>query len=81
MSDPIAEMEKGPTENIFFSLSEYKGKNYADIRIYFENDEGEWKPTKKGITIGLDRFAEFKEHMGTLEEFLTAQGHLPVEQE
>ncbi len=81
MSEPVAEMEKGPTEKIFFSLSEYKGKHYADIRIYFENDEGEWKPTKKGITISLDRFAEFKEHMGTLEEFLTAQGHLPVEQE
>ena len=27
MSEPIAEMEKGPTEKIFFNLSEYKGKN------------------------------------------------------
>ncbi len=79
MSEPVAEMEKGPTEKIFFSLSEYKGKHYADIRIYFENDEGEWKPTRKGLTISVDRFAEFKEHVGTLEEFLTAEGHLPVE--
>ena len=47
MSEPIAEMEKDPTEKIFFNLSEYKGKKYADIRIYYEDDEGEWKPTKK----------------------------------
>ena len=78
MSEPVAEMEKGPTEKIFFSLSEFKGKKYADIRIYFENDEGEWKPTRKGLTLSLDRFAEFKDNLGTLEEFLTAQGHLPA---
>ncbi len=79
MSEPVAEMEKGPNEKIFFSLSEYKGKNYADIRIHFENDEGEWKPTRKGLTISVDRFAEFKDNVGALEEFLTAEGHLPVE--
>ncbi len=81
MSEPVAEMERGLNEKIFFSLSEFKGKKYADIRIYFENDEGEWKPTRKGLPLSLDRFAEFKEHVGTLEAFLTAQGHLPVDQE
>ncbi len=79
MSEPVAEMEKGPNEKIFFSLSEFKGRKYADIRVYFENGESEWKPTKKGITISLDRFAEFKDNVGALEEFLTSQGHLPVE--
>ncbi|MBI4445215.1 MAG: transcriptional coactivator p15/PC4 family protein [Acidobacteria bacterium] len=76
MSEIITEMERGWNEKIVFSLSEFKGKNYADIRIYYEDDEGEWKPTKKGITISLDRFQEFKEHMSKLEEFLVAQGHV-----
>ncbi|MCZ6484116.1 MAG: transcriptional coactivator p15/PC4 family protein [Acidobacteria bacterium] len=80
MSEVIAEMEKSWNEKIVFSLSDYKGKNYADIRIYFEDDEGEWKPTKKGITIGLDRFSEFKENLGQLEKFLTSEGHLPAEE-
>jgi hypothetical protein len=31
------------------------------VRIYFENDEGEWKPTKKGITIQPDRVGLFME--------------------
>ncbi len=77
MSEPVAEMEKGPNEKIFFSLSEYTGKKYADIRIYFEDDEGEWTPTKKGITLSLDRVAEFKDNVEALEKFLTAEGHLP----
>lgn len=79
MSEIVTEMERGWNEKIVFSLSEFKGKNYADIRIYYEDDEGEWKPTKKGITITLDRFQEFQEHLAKLEEFLIAQGHVTVE--
>jgi hypothetical protein len=74
MSDFIAEMEKGWNEKIVFGVSEYKGKKYADIRIYYEDDEGEWKPTKKGVTIALERFGEFKESLDKLETHLIEQG-------
>ncbi|MGH9339281.1 MAG: transcriptional coactivator p15/PC4 family protein [Acidobacteriota bacterium] len=79
MSEVVTEMEKSYNEKILFSLSEFKEKKYADIRVYYEDDEGEWKPTKKGVTITLDRFAEFKEHLAKLEEFLIAGGHLEQE--
>jgi len=70
MNEIIGEMEKGWNEKIVFSVSEFKGKNYANIRIYYEDDEGEWKPTKKGVTVSLDTFAEFKENIEGLETFL-----------
>ncbi len=76
MGDQVAEMEKGWNEKIVFGVSEYKGKTYADIRIYYEDDEGEWKPTKKGVTVSLDRFWEFKENMQILEDHLREQGLL-----
>ena len=76
MSTVVAEMEKSVNEKILFSLSEFKGKSYADIRVYYEDDDGELKPTKKGITIALDRFSEFKKHLQALEEFLSTEGHL-----
>ena len=69
-------MERSANEKLLFSLSEFKGKSYADIRVYYEDDDGELKPTKKGITIALDRFSEFKLHLEALEEFLRAEGHL-----
>ena len=31
--------------------SEFKGKNYRDVRIQFINGEGEWCFTKKGVAI------------------------------
>ncbi len=70
MNEIIGEMEKGWNEKIVFSVSEFKGKNYANIRIYYEDDEGEWKPTKKGVTVSLDTFAEFKENIESLETYL-----------
>ena len=76
MGDQIAEMEKGWNEKIVFGVSEYKGKTYADIRIYYEDDEGEWKPTKKGVTVSLDRFWEFKDNLQLLEKHLLEQGLL-----
>ena len=47
MNEIIGEMEKGWNEKIVFSVSEFKGKNYANIRIYYEDDEGEWETNKK----------------------------------
>lgn len=73
MPDVVAEMEKSFNEKILFSVSEFKGKQYADIRIYYEDDEGEWKPTKKGVTVSLDSFAEFVEHVQALESHLKTQ--------
>ena len=34
---------------------EYKGYKFVDIRRYYENEEGEWLPTKKGVTLPLDK--------------------------
>ncbi len=76
MQEAVSEMEKGWNEKIVFSFSTFRGKNYADIRVYYEDDEGEWKPTKKGVAIAVDRFPEFKERLGELESYLESNGHL-----
>ncbi len=70
MSDFVAEMKKSSNEKIVFSPSEFKGRNYADVRIYYEDSEGEWKPTKKGVTVTVDRFTEFKDNVNALEAYL-----------
>ena len=70
MSEVIGEMEKGWNEKIVFSISDFKGKTYANIRIYYEDDESEWKPTKKGVTVSLDSFKEFKELVDQMETHL-----------
>jgi hypothetical protein len=55
----IGDIERSETEVLRISAEEYKGRKYVDIRIYFANDDGEWKPTKKGVTIQPDKVDTF----------------------
>ena len=51
MPNVVGEIQKNETEKITVSLNEYKGFKYVDIRLYFQDKEGSWHPTKKGITV------------------------------
>jgi hypothetical protein len=70
------EMDKGWNEKIVFGVSEFRGKNYANIRIYYEDDEGEWKPTKKGISVNLEDFEDFKQRVAELDDYLQEKGYI-----
>ena len=42
-------------EAIHFSIKEYKGNKYFDLRVYFESKQnGQWLPSKEGLTLGTD---------------------------
>ncbi len=65
----IASISKGSSREIRISLNEYKGTRYIDIREFFEID-GEFRPTKKGVTLRVDRFEELAEAILELGETL-----------
>jgi len=66
----IGEIGRTETEVVRVSVEEYKGRKYLDVRIYFENDEGEWKPTKKGVTIQPDKIDLFMDLIRQAKESL-----------
>jgi hypothetical protein len=47
------DIQKNSLERIRIQRSEYKGHELIDIRVYYEAENGEWKPSKKGITFSL----------------------------
>ncbi len=53
----IGEIQKGK-DKIIVTVKEFKGKQYIDLRTYFQNDDGEWIPTKKGISLTPDNLDE-----------------------
>jgi hypothetical protein len=59
---------KNPTEEVRVSLSSYKGKQYLDLRIYYLGDDGEFHPSKKGITIAPELLDELEEAVKKLRE-------------
>ena len=74
---------KGPFEEVRATLSTYKGKRYASIRIYAnyegdkDNEEGydpeEMSPTKKGITLKLKDVPSLKAAVDALAEAAEAE--------
>ena len=61
-SKQLFKMSKNAFEDIIINDSEFKGKTYIDIRVwYLEESSGEYKPTKKGISIDKDSWNDFVE--------------------
>ena len=47
----LAAIERSDTEQLQISISEYGGKSYLNMRIFYTTDDGQtWLPTKKGVT-------------------------------
>lgn len=52
----LANIQRTDTEQLQISVSEYKGKSYFNLRIYYTTDEGStWLPTKKGVTFSPEQ--------------------------
>lgn len=50
MEKTIRDIEKGQ-DLVRVELSEFKGSQYVGARIYYMDDKGDWKPTRKGLTL------------------------------
>ena len=70
MSNLIYQIEKNGGDVVRFEVSEFKGKEYINIRIWYETPNGEYKPTQKGITLELSKMSELSEGMKRLEAFI-----------
>jgi hypothetical protein len=67
----IGHIEMNPTQQLVFSVSSFKGKKYVDIRTWFQDQTGEWKPTKKGIHLSVEKFEDFKKLSQVFSEILS----------
>jgi len=64
----VHSFDRSATEQVQVSLSKYKGKTYADLRIYYKASDGEYRPTKKGITVSPAQLPELGEAIRKLIE-------------
>ncbi len=55
------EFEKDHTRLVRFSLREYKGHRFADLRIFYRSDESpDWNPSRQGVTVPISRLPELR---------------------
>ena len=66
----VAQFKRNPTEEERAGIKEFKGRRYIDVRIYYMDDKGEWKPTRKGISLATDFMPELKQAVLAIEKEL-----------
>ena len=52
----LATIERSDTEQLQISISEYKGRSYLNMRIFYTTDDGAtWLPTQNGVTFAPEQ--------------------------
>jgi hypothetical protein len=67
----VARIPKNPTEEVRVALTSYHGHDLVDIRVFFQDGQGEWRPTKRGVSLSVDSFTELREAIAKAEEMLS----------
>lgn len=73
----VHEFRKGAGEIVRATIGEYRGRRTVGIRIFYEDVSGEWKPTRKGITLTSDLFPEMKKAVDLITAGLEDESREP----
>jgi Transcriptional Coactivator p15 (PC4) len=58
--------KKNGREEVRASLDVFKGRPVADIRVYVADENGDLRPTKKGICVRVDDLPRLRESVESL---------------
>ena len=68
----VHKFNRTPTEEVRATVREYRGRTYIDLRIYYMDNSGEWRPTRKGIALSTEFLPELKACVTKFEEEVAA---------
>lgn len=69
-------IKKNSLEQVRVEVGEYRGRPVCHARIYYQDDEGEWRPTTKGIALRPALWPEFVQGVQELDRYLHEEGLL-----
>ena len=66
----IADIEKNSREIIRVEVSDFKGKELINLRIWFQDFDGVYKPTQKGITLDISHYRDLEDAVGKIGQYI-----------
>ena len=66
----VKAIDKGMGNRIHIRLSRFHDRDYLDIRNFYEADDGEWKPTRKGIAVPVELYGELMDALKGAEQMI-----------
>lgn len=57
----VAAIPKRPGEEIRVAVKEFKGRMRINIRVWYQSDAGDWRPSMKGISLSPAQAADVQQ--------------------
>ena len=70
----IAQFEKNKKEEVRLSVETFHGRKIINIRVFYKDDDGTWKPGKQGLAISVDRYKDLAASILELGQHLKSNG-------
>lgn len=67
---PVVCFKKRKNEEVRISRGEFKGHQLINIRIFYSDEDGEMRATRKGVTFDLNLFSEFRRAIMAIEPII-----------
>jgi hypothetical protein len=74
VSDKVCEIPKNSRETIKFSLGEFKGHKFVDLRVWAVEDGKDPAPTKKGLAVSPALWPQFRAALDLVEKAMVQEG-------
>jgi hypothetical protein len=63
----LREFKRNAGDTLRVSLNTYKGRTYIDLRLFYQDANGELRPTKKGVTVTPELWDESRAGVAAAE--------------
>jgi len=60
----IGEIQKNSRERLRITVGQYKGHEYVGIRVWFVDKDGQYRPSKNGVTLRPALLPELMQSLG-----------------
>ena len=54
----LLDIRKSDSERIRINISDYRGRTFIDLRVWYSTESGEFKPGRAGVSLRPDQIAE-----------------------
>lgn len=70
----VAQFEKNKKEEVRLSVETFHGRKLINIRVFYKDDDGSWKPGKQGLAVSVDRYKDLAGSILEVGQHLKANG-------
>ena len=72
----VAQFEKNKKEEVRVSVGSFHGRQIINMRVFYKDDDGSWKPGKQGLALSVERYKDLAGAIVQVGEHLKTKGLL-----